>query len=120
MKRFLTSLLILLALGGASMSVFAEPSSPLPDALRQQYVAAYHKLRGHGLESHPIAALPTDAQYAQIDVSDQIRSASFGHKTTVFVPLTEGQANRSGTFYVGYGRSTNTRPAWFGPFHLDR
>jgi hypothetical protein len=45
-----------------------------------------------------------------VDVSERMRSASFGHTTVLLVPPSAQE------FYVEWGRSTNRPPAWFGPF----
>jgi hypothetical protein len=54
---------------------------------------------------------PKSAQ--RIDVSARIRSASFGHKTWLWV------SEDGKEFWVEYGRSTNTPAALFGPFSVD-
>src|SRR3954462_10267294 len=50
----------------------------------------------------------------RIDVSTRIRSASFGHKTWLWVSSDGKQ------FWVEYSRSTNTPAGLFGPFTADQ
>ena len=61
---------------------------------------------------------------SRIDVSDRIRSISFGHSTTLLVPagVTGHPRNpsRARFFYVEYGVSTNAPGAIFGPFVIAR
>ena len=101
------------------MAACADPAATLPDNVRQRYVAAYQKLRAsNAIVTRTIAGLPSGTQYAQIDVSDKIQSASFGHKTILYVPLVDGHVKPGSDFYVGWGRSTNMPATWFGPCHL--
>lgn len=73
---------------------------------------AYQKLTPAQMEAKKTtAAPPKDAQ--RIDVSAKIRSASFGHKTWLWV------AKDGKQFWVEYGRSTNTPAAMYGPFAVD-
>jgi hypothetical protein len=73
--------------------------------------AAYHKLPAKEITAHKATtAPPSDAR--RIDVSERIRSASFGHKTWLLVGPDGKQ------FWVEYGRSTNTPAAMYGPFPI--
>jgi hypothetical protein len=76
-------------------------------------VAAYHKLASEDIEAKR-ANLSVEklADFTRIDVSARVRSASFGHKTTLLV------APDGHEFYVEYGRSTNRPARLFGPFPL--
>src|SRR5258708_7366776 len=69
---------------------------------------AYRKLTADQLSAKKIETPPKDAQ--RIDVSEKIRSASFGHKTWLLVAPDGKQ------FWVEYGASTNSKAALFGPF----
>ena len=69
---------------------------------------AYRKLTADQLSAKKIEAPPKDAQ--RIDVSERIRSASFGHKTWLLVAPDGKQ------YWVEYGASTNSKAALFGPF----
>jgi hypothetical protein len=69
---------------------------------------AYRKLTADQLTAKKIETPPKDAQ--RIDVSERIRSASFGHKTWLLVSPDGKQ------YWVEYGASTNTKAALFGPF----
>jgi hypothetical protein len=74
-------------------------------------VTAYHELKPNELETKKVETLPAGVQVVErIDVSDKIRSASFGHTTTLLV-VAGGKE-----FYVEYGKSTNKPAALFGPF----
>jgi hypothetical protein len=81
--------------------------------------AAYEKLGGVAVEAKPAAALPGRVEFARIDVTPRMRSASFGHTTTLIVPVPSTDAGAaSAEFWVEYGRSTNTPARLFGPFPL--
>lgn len=77
--------------------------------------AEFRKLSSAEVESRPARGLPKDASVARIDVSEHIRSASFGHRTTLLVRV-EGGAPKE--FWVEYERSTNHASRLFGPFKL--
>jgi hypothetical protein len=78
--------------------------------------AAYEKLGG---VASPAAALPRRVEFARIDVTPRMRSASFGHTTTLIVPVPSTDAGAaSAEFWVEYRRSTNTPARLFGPFPL--
>mgnify|MGYP001550886269 CR=1 FL=1 len=73
---------------------------------------AYQKLAPAELQAKKTTAKPPkDAQ--KIDVSARIRSASFGHKTWLWV------AKDGKEFWVEYGRSTNRPAALYGPFTVE-
>jgi hypothetical protein len=73
---------------------------------------AHQKLTPAELEAKKTTKKPPkDAQ--RIDVSAKIRSASFGHKTWLWV------AKDGKEFWVEYGRSTNTKAATYGPFTVE-
>ena len=113
-------------LSGMSPVILAALVAVSGPSLRPERQAAivrtYHSLRD--IEKHRIAALPTNARFERIDVSDRIRSASFGHSTTLLVP--DGvtghptNPNRAREFYVEYGPSTNAPGGIFGPFKIER
>ena len=73
---------------------------------------AYQKLTPQELQAKKTTKKPPkDAR--RIDVSAKIRSASFGHKTWLWVEPDGKQ------YWVEYGRSTNTPAAMYGPFSVD-
>ena len=81
--------------------------------------AAYEKLGGVAIEAKPAAALPEGAEFARIDVTPRMRSASFGHTTTLIVPVPSADAGGGPIqFWVQYGKSTNAPARLFGPFPL--
>ena len=82
----------------------------LTPAQTDSAIAAYRALASAEVEAKPAAALPRGVSFSRLDVSDKIRSASFGHTTTLLVPP-DGRS-----FYVEYGRSTNRPAALYGPF----
>ena len=53
--------------------------------------------------------------FTEVDVSEKMRSASFGHTTSLLIPRTAAPS----VFYVHHGRSTNAPEAYFGPFKLE-
>jgi len=80
--------------------------------------AAYEKLGGVAIEAKPAAALPEGAEFARIDVTPRMRSASFGHTTTLIVPVPSTAGAAPTQFWVQYGKSTNAPSRLFGPFPL--
>ena len=70
---------------------------------------AYQKLTPTELEAKKTSARPP-ASAKKIDVSEKIKSASFGHKTWIIV------SEDGREFWVEYGRSTNTPAQLYGPF----
>ncbi len=85
----------------------------LSQAQRDAVVGAYRALAPADVQARPIAAAPAGT-LERIDVSDKIRSASFGHTTTLLVPP-DGKR-----FWVEYGKSTNHPASWYGPFTVAR
>jgi hypothetical protein len=80
--------------------------------------AAYKKMDKAAVEAKPSSPLPPSAQVKRVDVSERIRSASFGHKTFLIIPMPpEGESPRR--FWVEYGKSTNHPGALYGPFLID-
>jgi len=73
---------------------------------------AYQKLTPADMEAKKTTAKPPKDAH-KIDVSSKIRSASFGHKTWLWV------AKDGKEFWVEYGRSTNTKAALYGPFSVE-
>ena len=71
--------------------------------------AAYRKLPAKEVTAHKATTLPP-ADARRIDVSERIRSISFGHKTWLLV------APDGARFWVEYGPSTNFPAALYGPF----
>jgi hypothetical protein len=94
----------------------------LPAGREAAVRAAYEKLGSSGVEAHPASALPTGLDYERIDVSDRMRSASFGHTTTLAVPVAriDGGTPVPNQFWVEYGPSTNSPPRLFGPFPITK
>ncbi|MGZ3425563.1 MAG: hypothetical protein ACXVCV_02890 [Polyangia bacterium] len=82
--------------------------APAPAPAAGTVQSAYRKLTADQLSAKKIETPPKDAQ--RIDVSERIRSASFGHKTWLLVAPDGKQ------FWVEYGASTNSKAALFGPF----
>jgi hypothetical protein len=82
--------------------------------------AEYQKLSSAVIEAHPAAALPQGERFERIDVSQRLRSASFGHKTWLAVRVTAADAGpvEPVEFWVEYGKSTNYPARLFGPFAL--
>src|SRR5205823_3435721 len=76
--------------------------------------AAYQALGSAGVEAKPAAALPEGIAMERIDVSERMRSASFGHTTTLLVPVSNGKVAPH-EFWVEYGKSTNQPARLFGP-----
>jgi hypothetical protein len=75
----------------------------------------YLTLGSTAVEAKPAAALPSDVQVMRVDVSAGMRSASFGHKTTLLIALpAKGESAKE--YWVEYGKSTNNPPALYGPF----
>lgn len=106
MHAFVLTLLTFLSAGAAP---------ELPAEQSAAAVKAYHALSNTDYQEHKLSpmALPK-ARYAEVDVSAHIRSASFGHKTALLVAA--DQKDFPVTYYVRYGRSTNTKEQLFGPF----
>lgn len=119
----------------AKKPVAAKPAKPakpaahfgekaLTAANRAKIVSSYQALSQSGqLENKRLAALPVGLRFKSIDVSGQIRSASFGHSATILVPegpMAPGVADPNGAkqFYVQYGASTNAPGGIFGPFDI--
>ena len=81
--------------------------------------AAYENLGGAAVEAKPATALPEGVEFARIDVTPRMRSASFGHATTLIVPVSSADGGAAPTqFWVQYGKSTNAPARLFGPFSL--
>ncbi len=89
---------------------FACAGSQLRAPQRDAVLASWRALTPETVEARKLEALPQGLVFERIDVSEQIRSASFGHTTTLLVPPGGKQ------FYVEYGRSTNRPGGFFGPF----
>ena len=102
-----------------SLSLFAallaSPQAPpklSPDeaaAVKQSYL----QLGSVAIERKPCDAIPKDVSVVRVDASSRIRSASFGHSTTLLV-----DANAPKRYWVEYGRSTNHAAALYGPFEV--
>ena len=78
----------------------------------KEAVAAYRKLAAADIDKARVASLPGGLQTVRVDVSEKMRSASFGHTTALLVPV------KGNEFYVEYGRSTNKPGGLFGPFTI--
>jgi hypothetical protein len=77
---------------------------------REAVIKAYRAMTPEQIEAKKVEAAPAHITFARVDVSARMRSASFGHTTTLLVP--EGARE----FWVEYGRSTNHPAELFGPF----
>jgi hypothetical protein len=121
-KRHPTLLLLLSLLLVLGIRLVGHAEENLTSENKERILKAYRALPAAELNQHAIAALPTHMQFVKIDASDKVRSASFGHTTTLLVPsgLTDKREdpNRATEFYVEYGRSTNTPGGLYGPFKL--
>ena len=73
----------------------------------------YQALGSEAIESKPAQPIPADAKVERVDASERIRSASFGHKTTLVVELPAARR-----YWVEYGKSTNHPAALYGPFEV--
>jgi len=73
---------------------------------------AYRKLTSQERDAKKTTVKPPKSAH-KIDVSERIRSASFGHKTWLWVSEDGKQ------FWVEFGRSTNTKAGLFGPFPVE-
>jgi hypothetical protein len=94
-------------------------SATLDPAQADRVRAAYEKLGGAAIEAKPAAALPEGVEFARIDVTPRMRSTSFGHTTTLMVPVPPADAGTPpARFWVQYGKSTNAPARLFGPFPL--
>jgi hypothetical protein len=89
--------------------VVALSAAPKPSQLA---LTAFHALTTEAIEAKAGASVPA-GPWQRIDVSEKVRSASFGHTTTLLVSA------KSPTFFIEYGRSTNSPAKTFGPFALQ-
>ncbi|HEY7957335.1 MAG TPA: hypothetical protein VII38_18640 [Polyangia bacterium] len=104
------SLVLLMVLAGCAL---ARPSSPvLTPKQREQAIKSYHALAPEVMRASKIEKLPNGLAVARVDVSARMRSASFGHTTTLLVPA------GATSFYVELGRSTNAPSSLYGPFPI--
>jgi hypothetical protein len=110
-RLLLTSMVLLLAPVARGQGTAAAASAPGDES----YLAAYKALKPQELDAKKIDALPQQA-FRRIEVKQRMRSASFGHSTTLVVPVVEGHPKRE--FYVEFGKSTNRPGQLFGPFPL--
>jgi hypothetical protein len=78
-------------------------------AVKDHYLA----LGSEAIEAKPAAA-PAAAKVERVDASQHIRSASFGHKTTLLIDKAQPTQ-----YWVEYGKSTNTPAATYGPFTVQ-
>jgi hypothetical protein len=80
-------------------------------AVKEHYLA----LGSQAVEAKPSQPIAADVKVARVDASDRIRSASFGHKTTLIIAVPPaGQEPKQ--YWVEYGKSTNHPAALYGPF----
>jgi hypothetical protein len=90
-------------------------ASLLAAALSPDQISAvkdhYLTLGSEAIEAKPAAAPPESAKVERVDASQRIRSASFGHKTTLLI-----DKSQPAQYWVEYGKSTNTPAATYGPF----
>ena len=88
--------------------MFAQLTTAQIDAVK----ASYKALNSQAVESKTATEQPPkDAE--KIDVSPRLRSASFGHTTTLIV------AHDGKSYWVEYGKSTNRPGGTYGPFAVD-
>jgi hypothetical protein len=87
-------------------------AAPKASELKASALTAFHALTTEAIEAKAGASVPA-GPWQRIDVSEKIRSASFGHSTTLVV------SGKSSTFFIEYGRSTNSPAKTFGPFALS-
>jgi hypothetical protein len=117
---FVLLLGLLVFLGGR---LVGHAEENLTDEKKEHILKAYHALLAAELTSKKVVALPAGRQFVKIDASDRIRSASFGHTTTVLVPTglpgKHEDPNHATEFYVEHGRSTNAPASTYGPFKLN-
>jgi hypothetical protein len=93
------------------LALLALVTTATPEAPKHaDALAALHALTTEQLEAKPTAKPPTGKDWARVDASENVKSASFGHRTTLLVSVKE--------FYVEYGKSTNAPAKTFGPFEL--
>lgn len=122
MSRRLPVLLILSVVLLIAARLAGQAAENLSDKSRDRVLAAYRALPSVEREKQKIAVLPAGVQFVKIDASDRIRSASFGHTTTLLVPAgaagKPADPNQAREYYVEYGRSTNAPAVWFGPFPI--
>ena len=93
----------------AAMILAAAVSPDQIAAVKEHYLT----LGSVAIEAKPAAAPPEASKVMRVDASQKIRSASFGHKTTLLVDT--AQPTR---YWVEYGKSTNTPAALYGPFDV--
>ncbi len=93
------------------LALLALVSSAAPEAgTHADALAAFHALTTEQVEARPAASAPTGKGWTKVDASQKVKSASFGHRTTLLVGAK--------AFYVEYGKSTNAPAKTFGPFEL--
>jgi 3-methyladenine DNA glycosylase/8-oxoguanine DNA glycosylase len=92
----------------AAMILSAAISPDQISAVKEHYLA----LGSTAIEAKPSAA-PDAAKVTRVDASQKIRSASFGHRTTLLVDVAQPTH-----YWVEYGKSTNTPAAVYGPFDV--
>ena len=107
----LASMVLLLAPVARGDGAPPEAGQPAPSD-DDSYVAAYKALAAQELQAKKIDALPA-GDFKRIEVKQRIKSASFGHQTTLAVPKSNPKQ-----FFVEFGRSTNRPAQTFGPFEL--
>jgi len=106
---------MVISLMGAMLSAPAAPdlSEAQIAAVKEHYLA----LGSQAVEARPAQPIPAEVKVARVDASDRIRSASFGHKTTLVIALpASGQEPKQ--YWVEYGKSTNRPAALYGPFAI--
>jgi hypothetical protein len=93
------------------LALLALVSTAAPEATKSDAaLAAFHAMTAEQVEAKPAAKAPVGKGWVKVDASQKVRSASFGHATTLLVSERE--------FYVEYGKSTNGAAKSFGPFEL--
>jgi hypothetical protein len=108
----LSLILSLLLAAPFAIASATEKKPELSKEKERAVIAAYHALKAPEPESKKIEKLPEHEEFTRIDVSERVRSASFGHRTWLLVPP------HARHFYVEFGKSTNTPAGLFGPFDV--
>jgi hypothetical protein len=107
----------MLALSLSVVAALLSSPQQLPAPQAAAVKEHYQQLGSAAVEAKPCDAIPPGIAVARVDASSRIRSASFGHPTTLVVEVPRG-GGRPSRYWVEYGRSTNHPPALYGPFEL--
>lgn len=88
--------------------------SGVTEAQKAAALSAFKASSSSVVESHKQQAPPSSSCCVVVDVSEPMRSASFGHTTQVLIP--KHQSGSRFQYFIVYGNSTNRPGASFGPF----